>query len=293
IQPLTRPLTSAVGLLLGTLGHRFGWPFPVGGSQSFADALAAYYEHLGGEIVTGCLVTDVRTLPHRRATVLDLTPHQLLRMEGLTFPPRYRKQLERYRWGMGVFKIDYALSGPVPWTDEAPRRAGTVHLGASLNEIARAEAEIWRGDHPERPYVLLAQQSLFDGTRAPNGQHTLWAYCHVPFGSTVDMQDRIEAQIERCAPGFRDLVLARHKMLTYDMERYNANYVGGDINGGVQDLRQAFTRPTLSLTPYRTAAPGVYLCSSSTPPGGGVHGMGGYHAAETVIGDWPRLNRQA
>ncbi|SDK85058.1 Phytoene dehydrogenase-related protein [Catalinimonas alkaloidigena] len=283
---LTQPLSSAIGLVLGSIAHRFGWPLPKGGSQSIADALAGYYQAIGGEIVTDFMVTDVRDLPASRAVIFDLNPKQLLHMGGLAFPQRYQKQVERYRMGMGVFKVDYALDGPVPFEAEACRRAGTVHLGGSLNEIARSEEEIWQGRHPERPYVLMAQQSLFDTTRAPEGKHTLWAYCHVPNGSQEDMTDRIERQIERFAPGFRDRVLARHTMFTADMEAYNPNYLGGDINGGVQDMLQTFARPTLSLSPYKTPLKGVYVCSSSTPPGGGVHGMCGYHAAAQVLKDW-------
>lgn len=283
LLPLEAPLTAAFGLMLGTLGHAVGWPLPRGGSQQIANALAAYLQSLGGEIVVDQPVTSLDELPPARATLLDLTPRQLMAIGGERLPERYHRQLERYRYGMGVFKIDYALSGPVPWRAAACHNAGTLHLGGTLAEIAVSEQAVAQGRHPQRPYVLVAQQSLFDDTRAPAGQHTLWAYCHVPNGSTVDMTEQIEAQIERFAPGFRELILARHATNTVALERYNANYIGGDINGGTQDLRQFWTRPVPRLNPYATPVPGLYLCSSSTPPGGGVHGMCGYHAAQAVL----------
>ncbi len=283
ILPLEAPLTAAFGLMLGTLGHAVGWPLPRGGSQQIANALGAYLRALGGEIVVDQPVSSLDELPPARAVLLDLTPRQLLQLAGTRLPNGYRRQLECYRYGMGVFKIDYALAGPVPWRAEDCRRAGTVHLGGTLDEIAASERTIAQGYHPQQPYVLVAQQSLFDETRAPAGKETLWAYCHVPNGSTVDMTDAIEAQIERFAPGFRDLVLARHVTNTVGLEAYNANYIGGDINGGAQDWRQFWSRPVLRLNPYTTPIPGLYLCSSSTPPGGGVHGMCGYHAAHTVL----------
>jgi len=283
ILPLEAPLTAAFGLMLGTLGHAIGWPLPRGGSQQIANALAAYLQSLGGEIVVEQPIASLDELPPARAVLLDLTPRQLIQIAGERLPNRYRQQLERYRYGMGVFKIDYALAGPVPWRAAACRRAGTVHLGGTLGEIAASERAIFQGKHPQQPYVLVAQQSLFDETRAPAGQQTLWAYCHVPNGSTVDMTDAIEAQIERFAPGFRDLILARHTTNTLALEQYNANYIGGDINGGIQDLRQFWTRPVPRFNPYSTPVPGLYLCSSSTPPGGGVHGMCGYHAAQALL----------
>jgi phytoene dehydrogenase-like protein len=212
-----------------------------------------------------------------------VTPRQVVRIAGDALPPRYRGRLERYRYGPGVFKVDYALDGPIPWRDPACARAGTVHVGGTLAEIAAGEQSVSRGIAPERPFVLLAQQSLFDATRAPQGKHTVWAYCHVPSGCGVDMTARIEAQIERFAPGFRDRILARHTMNPMQMERYNANYIGGDINGGVQDLAQLYTRPVARLDPYTTPNKRLYLCSSSTPPGGGVHGMCGYYAARSVL----------
>jgi len=283
ILPLEQPITAAFGLILGTLGHTVGWPLPRGGSQRIANALADYLRSLGGEIVVDQTVQTLDELPAARAVLLDVTPRQVLQLAGDRLPARYRRQLTNYRYGAGVFKLDYALAGPVPWRAPECRQAGTVHLGGTLTELAASERAIGQGHHPERPYVLIAQQSLFDPSRAPAGQQTLWAYCHVPNGSTVDMTDRIEAQIERFAPGFRDLILARHSHSPVDFERYNANYIGGDINGGVQDLRQFWTRPTLRLNPYTTPVKGLYICSSSTPPGGGVHGMCGYHAAQTAL----------
>lgn len=265
------------------LAHAIGWPLPRGGAQAISNALAAHLRSLGGDIETGCEVKSLAELPPHRALLLDIAPKSFLRLAGDRLPSGYRLQLEGYRYGPGVFKIDYALAGPVPWRSQEVRRAGTVHLGATLAEIAASERAVARGQHPDKPYVLIAQQSLFDPSRAPAGQHTLWAYCHVPNGSTVDMTMAIETQIERFAPGFRDLILARHCYNTAAMEAYNPNYVGGDINNGVQDLRQLWTRPTLQRNPYSTPLPGVFLCSSATPPGGGVHGMCGYHAAQSAL----------
>ena len=228
-------------------------------------------------------MSSIAELPPSTAILFDLTPRQVLGIAGDRLPARYRRRLARYRYGPGVCKLDWALDAPIPWRAESCGRAGTVHLGATLEEIARSEAEVWHGRHPERPYVLLAQQSPFDPTRAPDGKHTAWAYCHVPSGSPQDMSERIEAQVERFAPGFRDLILDRSVITATEIERYNANYVGGDINGGIQDVRQLFTRPTARLVPYATPARGVYICSSSTPPGGGVHGMCGYFAARAAL----------
>jgi phytoene dehydrogenase-like protein len=222
-------------------------------------------------------------LPPSQVTLFDVTPRQLLRIAGKRLPEGYRRKLERYRYGPGVFKLDFALDGPIPWKAAECARAATVHVGGTEAEIAAGERAVWRGEHPERPFVLLAQQTLFDPSRAPQGKHTVWAYCHVPNGSTFDMTGRIEAQIERFAPGFCDRVLARSVISPLEMEKYNANYLGGDINGGVQDLRQLYTRPTARLVPYSTPARGIYLCSSSTPPGGGVHGMSGYYAAKAAL----------
>jgi phytoene dehydrogenase-like protein len=229
------------------------------------------------------LIESVDELPTARATLVDVTPRQLLRMAGHRLPVKYRRRLEGYRYGPGVFKVDFALDCPIPWKAKECARAGTVHLGGTLDEIAIGERMMWEGRHPEKPYVLLAQQSLFDPTRAPEGKHTAWAYCHVPNGSTFDMTERIEKQIERFAPGFRNLILARSSKSPAELEQYNPNYIGGDINGGVQDLRQLFTRPVARLVPYSTPIKGLYICSSSTPPGGGVHGMCGYHAARAAL----------
>ena len=277
--PLTKSPSSAFALVLGVAGHAVGWPIARGGSQSISNALADHLRSLGGEIVTSRLVESVEDLPGSRAILLDVTPKQVLQIAGHRLPRRYGRGLERYRYGPGAFKMDWALDGPIPWKASESARAGTVHLGGSMAEIAAGERAVWKGEHPERPFVLVAQPSLFDATRAPEGKHTAWAYCHVPNGSSFDMSDRIEGQIERFAPGFRDRVLARSIKSPAALEEYNPNYVGGDINGGVQDLGQLFTRPTLSLRPYSTPAKGLYICSSSTPPGGGVHGMCGYFAA--------------
>lgn len=280
---LRQPVSAAVGLMLGVVGHAFGWPLVRGGSQRLADALAAHLRSLGGEIETGRRVASLDELPSARAVLLDVTPRQLARMAGHRLPPRYVRRLERYRYGPGVFKVDWALDGPVPWTAAECARAATVHLGGTLAEVAAAEEAVQRGEHSQRPFVLLAQQSPFDPTRAPEGKHTLWAYCHVPNGSTVDMTGRIEAQIERFAPGFTERILARSVMGPAEVERHNHNYVGGDINGGAQDLRQLFARPAPRLHPYTTPERQLYICSSSTPPGGGVHGMCGYFAAKTAL----------
>ena len=281
--PLGRPPSAAFGLMLGLLGHAVGWPFPCGGSQRLSDALASHLRSLGGEIETGQRVESLAELGDARAILLDVTPRGLLALAGDRLPSRYRDRLERYRYGPGVFKLDWALDGPIPWRAEECARAATVHLGATLAEIAASEDAPGRGEIAERPYVLLAQQSLFDPTRAPAGRHTAWAYCHVPNGSTVDMTARIERQVERFAPGFRQRILARSALGPAALERHNPNYVGGDINGGAATLSQLFTRPVARISPYSTPLPGVFLCSSSTPPGGGVHGMCGYHAAQAAL----------
>ncbi|HVU56859.1 MAG TPA: NAD(P)/FAD-dependent oxidoreductase [Puia sp.] len=283
--PLTNETTAAIGLVLMISGHLKGWPLPKGGTAFLGRALASYFISLGGKIQTNFEVTSFDQLPSSRAVLLDLTPRQLLRLGGHRWSSLYRWQLERYRYGMGVFKIDWALDGPIPFTAEECRRAGTVHIGGRLEEIVASERTIWDGGHPEKPYILLAQQSLFDATRAPEGKHTGWAYCHVPNGSTKDMTETIERQIERFAPGFRDRILARHVMNTSQLESYNANYIGGDINGGAIDVRQLFTRPALRSSPYRTSSKGIYICSAATPPGGGVHGMCGYYAARRAMKD--------
>ncbi len=283
ILPLERPFTATFGLLLGAAGHAVGWPVARGGSQRIADALASYLRSLGGELVTGRRVDSLDELPPARAFFLDVTPAQVVRIAGQRLPRGYQRKLTRYRYGPAAFKVDFALDGPIPWKAEACGRAGTVHVGGTLAEIAKGERAVAKGEHPERPYVLVAQQSLFDPTRAPEGKHTVWAYCHIPNGSTVDMTERIEAQIERFAPGFRERVLARHVMSPADLEHYNENYIGGDIAGGAHDGLQLFLRPTVGMVPYATAVRGVYICSSSTPPGAGVHGMCGYWAARAAL----------
>jgi phytoene dehydrogenase-like protein len=281
--PLERPPSAAFALMLGLLGHAVGWPFPRGGSQALSDALASYLRSLGGEIETGRRVESLAELGETRLVVLDVTPRGLLELAGDRLPDRYRRRLERYRYGPGVFKLDWALAGPIPWRADECSRAATVHLGATLEEIAASEAAPAQNRSAERPYVLLAQQSLFDPTRAPAGRHTAWAYCHVPNGSSVDMTEQVESQVERFAPGFRERILARSALGPADLERSNPNYVGGDINGGLADLRQLLTRPVARWSPYSTPLPGVFLCSASTPPGGGVHGMCGFHAARAAL----------
>jgi phytoene dehydrogenase-like protein len=280
---LSELLTTAFGLMIGASGHAVGWPVARGGSQQIAEALAAYLRHLGGEIVCGAPVDDLDELPAARHILFDVTPRQLARLAGPYLPAGYVRKLRNYRYGVGVFKVDWALNGPIPWRDPACARAATVHLGGSFDEIAASEAACWRGQHAERPFVLLAQSSLFDASRAPQGGHTVWAYCHVPSGSTLDRTEPIAAQIERFAPGFRDRIVATSTKNTVALEAYNPNYVGGDINGGVQDWRQFYSRPVLRAVPYSTPNPKLYLCSSATPPGGGVHGMCGYHAARAVL----------
>jgi phytoene dehydrogenase-like protein len=285
VQPLSNAATSAIGLALLAAGHAGGWPLVKGGSGVMANALASYFKSLGGTIETNFHVRSLRQLPSSQAVLFDVTPRQLLQIAGHTFSSLYKWQLERYRYGMGVFKIDWALDGPIPFTAPACRQAGTVHLGNILEEIAASEQLTSEGKHPERPFVLLAQQSLFDASRAPEGKHTAWAYCHVPHSSEVDMTAPIEKQVERFAPGFRERIVGRHVMNTAQTEAYNPNYIGGDIGGGAIDIGQLFTRPALRLSPYKTSAQGLYICSSSTPPGGGVHGMCGYHAAKKALMD--------
>jgi phytoene dehydrogenase-like protein len=281
--PLNTPVTSGFGLMLAMLAHAVGWPAAEGGSQSIADALGAFLKTLKGEIITGSPVTDIADLPQARAYLFDLTPSQLLAVAGNRLPEGYRRQLEHFRYGPGVFKVDYALSAPIPWENKRLLDTATVHVGGTMEEIVEAEGAVWKGQSSQRPYVLLAQQTLVDPSRAPEGRHTAWAYCHVPAGSKDDMTGCIEEQIERFAPGFMKVILARNTYNAAEMETYNPNYVGGDINGGVQDLGQFFTRPVRRWNPYSTPNPQIWLCSSSTPPGGGVHGMCGYHAANSVI----------
>jgi phytoene dehydrogenase-like protein len=283
ILPLSAPASAAFGLVLIIGAHAVGWPVARGGSQRIADALAGEVRRLGGTVETGRRVQALDEVAGRGPVLLDVTPRGLLALAGPRLPWTYRRRLERYRYGPGVFKLDWALDGPIPWTAPEAAGAGTVHLGGTLEEIAASEAAVNRGVHPEHPFVLLVQASMFDTTRAPAGRHTAWAYCHVPHGSTRDMTAEIEGQVERFAPGFARLIAARSKMDSAEVERRNPNYVGGDINGGVQDLRQLFTRPVARLNPYTTPLPGVFLCSSSTPPGGGVHGMCGYWAARAAL----------
>jgi phytoene dehydrogenase-like protein len=280
---LGAPITGGYGMMLAALAHHVGWPLVRGGSQVLADTMVARLRELGGEAVTGRPVRDLGELPRAASILLDLTPRQVVAVAGDRLPPGYRRRLQRFRYGPGVFKVDWALSGPVPWQDPAVAGAGTVHLGGTLNEIAHAEGEVARGRHPRRPYVLLVQPCVADPSRAPEGSHVLWAYCHVPNGSEVDMTAAIEAQIERFAPGFRDLVLARHTMGPAALEAHNANLVGGDIGGGSARLSQFVGRPTYSLHPWATPVPGLYVCSASTPPGAGVHGMGGLQAARLAL----------
>jgi phytoene dehydrogenase-like protein len=282
---LSTSATSAIGLVLMMAAHVNGWPIPKRGSQSIADALAAHFVSLGGKIETNFYVRSLDQLPLSRAILFDVGPRQLLEIAGHKFSSIYKSQLSRFRYGMGVFKIDWALDAPIPFLAEECKMAGTVHLGNSLEEMVASENLVAEGKHPERPFVLLAQQSLFDSTRAPEGRHTAWAYCHVPNASRVDMTQAIEKQVERFAPGFRERVLAKHVMNAQQMEEYNPNYVGGDINGGMSNLQQLFTRPALRWSPYKTSAKGLYICSSSTPPGGGVHGMCGFFAAQQVRKD--------
>ncbi len=281
-MPLEEPLTAGVGLVLGAVACSTGWPLPRGGAQSVTNALMAHLRSLGGEIVAGTRVRSLDELPRADATLFDLSPKPLLEIAGPAFPGAFRRKLARYRYGAGVFKMDWALDGPIPWRATACAWAGTVHLGGTLEEIAAGERAVAKGACPERPFVILAQPSLFDPTRAPEGKHTAWAYCHVPNGSRVDMRERIENQIERFAPGFRDRILARHVMGPAEIESHNANFVGGDIASGAPDFRQFFLRPTRRL--YSTPVRGLYICSASTPPGPGVHGMCGYFAARRALG---------
>jgi phytoene dehydrogenase-like protein len=282
ILPFNRLMTGAVGLLFAFTGHLCDWPVARGGSSAIGAALASYFQALGGSITTGQRVTSLRELPAARVYLFDLAPKQLIAIAGERLPAGYVKRLARYRYGPGVFKLDWALSGPIPWKDPNCLRASTVHVGGSIEEIAEAEAAPFRGEHHARPFVLVAQQSQFDDSRAPSGHHTGYAYCHVPHGSTLDVSAQIEAQIERFAPGFKDLILARVAHGPADFERYNESFIGGVIAGGCADLTQLFTRPVARLDPYSTPDPRIFLCSSATPPGGGVHGMSGYFAARSA-----------
>jgi len=279
---LDRPLSASFGLVLGTYAHAVGWPMVRGGVGAIANALADELRELGGEIVTDHRVDRLEDLPPVRAVIFDTTPRAVVQIAGDRLSPRTRSRYEAFRYGRGVFKVDWALDGPIPWTADDLRRVGTVHLGCPLEEVARSERQVAEGRHPDRPFTLVAQYHPWDSSRAPAGKTTAWAYCHVPSGSDTDMTGRIESQVERFAPGFRDRILARSTRSPAQLEAYDANYVGGDINAGIFDVRQLLFRPALSLDPYR-AGPGLYICSSSTPPGGGVHGMGGYNAARSAL----------
>ena len=283
ILPLDKMFTAALGLIFSIAGHVEPWPVAAGGSQAIPHALGSLLRELGGEIRTGVRVTSPADLPAARVYLFDTSPDQLASIAKAALPRGYLRRLGHYRYGPGAFKLDWALDGPVPWSDPNCLAASTVHLGGTLEEIAAGEATMFRGEHPERPYVLLCQQSQLDPSRAPEGKQTGYAYCHVPGGSTVDMTEAIEKQVERFAPGFKDRILARHTMSTHDFHRYNPNFVGGAITGGVADAFQLFTRPVARFNPYTTPNPRVFICSASTPPGGGVHGMCGYHAAQSAL----------
>jgi phytoene dehydrogenase-like protein len=282
ILPLERPLTGAVAMIFALTAHVEEWPVAAGGSQAITEALASLVRSLGGRIETGVHVRRLSDLPPARVVLFDTSPAALAAICGSALPDGYVRRLGRYVYGPGVFKLDWALDGPIPWRDPRCLDASTVHVGGTLDEIAAAEAAVWRGEHPERPFVMVVQQSQFDPRRAPAGKHTGYAYVHVPAGSTVDCTDTIERQIERFAPGFRDRILARHRMGPADLERNNPNYVGGAITGGAANVTQFFTRPVARLDPYSTPHPRIFLCSASTPPGGGVHGMCGYFAARSA-----------
>ena len=283
ILPLDKMFTAALGLIFSIAGHVEPWPIASGGSQAIPRALGSLLRELGGEIRTGMYVKSPADLPAARVYLFDTSPNQLASIAEAALPNGYRRRLGRYRYGPGAFKLDWALDGPIPWRDPNCLEASTVHLGGMLEQIAAAEAQVFRGKHPKQPYVLLCQQSQFDASRAPEGKHTGYAYCHVPGGSTVDMTEAIENQVERFAPGFKDRILGRHSMNTHDFHRYNPNFVGGAITGGVADAFQLFTRPVARFDPYTTPNPRVFICSASTPPGGGVHGMCGFHAAESAL----------
>lgn len=281
--PFNKTATAGIALVLGISAHRVGWPLPKGGSHAITKAMAAYFKSLGGKIKTGTEIHTIDQLPESKTVFFNTTPKQILSIAGDKLSEKYANKLRQYQYGCGVFKLDLALSEPIPWKDSNCRKAGTVHVGGTLEEIASSEEATNNGQHPEKPYVLVAQQSLFDDSRAPSGKHTCWAYCHVPNGATKDMTNPILNQIERFAPGFRDCIIAQHAMNTVAMETYNPNYIGGDINGGKQDITQLFTRPAGLFDPYHIPNTNFYICSSSTPPGGGVHGMCGYHAAESAL----------
>lgn len=283
IIPLSNAFSASFGLVLAASAHSVGWPIAKGGTKMVTEAMASLLQDLGGEIQTGAEVRSLNDIPTTKTVLFDLTPRQIAEIIPYNAPAGYLRKLRNYKYGPGAFKVDWALSEPVPWTNEFCRRAGTLHLGGTFDEIAKSEQAVWEGNHPESPYVLVSQPSLFDDTRAPKGKHTLWAYCHVPNGSTRDMTNVIEDQIERFATGFRDTIISKHTMHAKRLESYNANYIGGDINGGAQLFSQLFGRPVLRWDPYHIPETSMYICSSSTPPGGGVHGMCGFHAAQSAL----------
>ncbi|MFT5196980.1 MAG: phytoene dehydrogenase-like protein [Cellvibrionaceae bacterium] len=283
VLPLSKPFSGAVGLIFALTAHMENWPVAAGGSATITQALASYLETWGGTIETGVTVTDLAQVPDSKVVLFDTGPDQLASIAKSALPDQYVRRLGRYNYGPGVFKLDWALDGPIPWTDQNCLKASTVHVGGTLEEIAQSEHDAWHGLHSEKPYLIVCQQSQFDSSRAPEGKHTGYAYCHVPNGSTIDMTARIEDQIERFAPGFKDLILARHTTNTKDFSLYNRNYVGGAITGGAADITQLFTRPVARLNPYSTPNRRLFICSHSSPPGGGVHGMCGFHAARSVL----------
>lgn len=283
ILPLDKAFSASFGLVLGASAHATGWPIAKGGTHKVTKALAHLFQSLGGTIQTNYRVKTLADIPACKAILFDLTPHQIAEIAESELPLSYRKKLLNYEYGPGSFKMDWALSEPVPWNNPELRKAGTVHLGGTFEEIAKSEQLVWEGKHPQKPYMIVTQPSLFDESRAPKGKHTLWAYCHVPNGSTQNMTKEIEDQIERYAPGFKDTIISKHALNSKQLQAYNSNYVGGDINGGAQFFKQLFGRPVLKWNPYKIPGKPMYICSSSTPPGGGVHGMCGYHAAQSVL----------
>lgn len=283
VLPFDKFFTTALGLVFLASGHATDWPVAIGGSQAIADALLACFQTAGGEIQLGTRIRTFKDLPKARAYIFDTDPHQLAAIAETELPSRFVRRLRKFNFGPGVFKIDYALDGPIPWKDPRCLQASTVHLGGSIEEIARGEKDAWEGRHSEKPFVLVAQQSQFDATRSPKGKHTCWAYCHVPYASERDMSKTIEDQIERFAPGFKDTILAKSSMNTKAFHAYNPNYLGGAVTGGAADISQLFTRPVARINPYSTPNPKIFICSASTPPGGGVHGMCGYYAAKSVL----------
>jgi phytoene dehydrogenase-like protein len=281
--PLDAPMTGAFALFFGVLGHAVGWPAVIGGSQNLSDAMVSHLSSLGGRVETGHPVASFKDIPAARCVLFDVSPRQLGDIAGDRLSRRFRRQVRKFRYGPAAFKVDWALREPIPWTAPDVSRAGTVHVVGTIAEAANSEASVTAGRHSDKPFVLLAQQTMFDPSRAPEGQHTAWGYCHVPAGSTVDMTDAIERQIERFAPGFKDIIIAKATMGPAQLEDYNPNYIGGDIGAGVIDIRQLFTRPTTRWNPYTTSDEEIYICSSSTPPGPGVHGMCGMLAAKTAL----------